>query len=233
VIARRFDLDRLWLLGSIAGIGVGAALAVAGRSEAADAVWAATTAVGGVPMVVAVVRGIVRREPGVDVIALLAIVGSLALGEYLAGAVIVLMLSTGQALESFAERRAHRELSALLERAPQQVSRYEDGELQTRPIDAVAVGDLLMVKTGEVVPVDGVLERDAVLDESALTGESRPVERPFRDRVRSGAVNAGPAFDLRATSTAADSTYAGIVRLVRDPGICGGWPSGPLTSGLL
>src|SRR6185503_10917147 len=78
----------------------------------------------------------------------------------------------------------------------------------------VIVGDRLFVKTGEVIPVDGVLEGDAVLDESALTGESRPVERPRGDLVRSGAVNAGPAFDLHATTIAADSTYAGIVRLV-------------------
>jgi heavy metal translocating P-type ATPase len=96
------------------------------------------------------------------------------------------------------------------------VHRYEDGELRTRPIDQVVLGDLLFVKTGEVVPVDGVLEGDAVLDESALTGESRPVERPRGDLVRSGALNAGAGFDLHATSTAADSTYAGIVRLVEE-----------------
>ena len=104
----------------------------------------------------------------------------------------------------------------MLERAPQLVHRYEDGELRTRPIDQVVLGDLLFVKTGEVVPVDGVLEGDAVLDESALTGESRPVERPRGDLVRSGALNAGAGFDLHATSTAADSTYAGIVRLVEE-----------------
>ncbi len=204
------------VVGSVLGIALGGWLAIAGREDAADLVWAITTVIGGVPLLLAVVRGIVRREPGVDVIALLAIVGSLALGQYLAGAVVALMLSTGQALESFAERRAHRELSALLERAPQQVHRYEDGELRTRPIEDVVLGDLLFVMTGEVVPVDGVVELDAVLDESALTGESRPVERPRGDRVRSGAVNAGPAFDLRATSTASDSTYAGIVRLVEE-----------------
>jgi heavy metal translocating P-type ATPase len=216
VIARRFDLDRAWVGGSVVGILTGAVLAATGHRAAADVAWAITTAVGAVPMLIAVARGIARKEPGVDLIALLAIVGSLALGEYLAGAVIALMLSSGQALESFAERRAHRELSALLERAPQQVHRYEDGDLQTRRIDEVAIGDLLMVKTGEVVPVDGVLDGDAVLDESALTGESRPVDRPRGDLVRSGAVNAGAAVDLRASSTAADSTYAGIVRLVAE-----------------
>jgi len=213
---RRFDLQRLWLASSIVGIVVGAAFKLAGNDDAANAAWATITAIAAVPLIIGVVRGIARREPGVDVIALLAIIGSLALAEYVAGAVIALMLSSGQALEAYADRRAHRELSALLERAPQQVHRYEDGKLHTRPIEEVKVGDLLFVKTGEVVPVDGVLNGDAVFDESALTGESRPVERLRGDLVRSGAVNAGPAFDLHATSTAADSTYAGIVRLVEE-----------------
>jgi len=209
-------LDRVWLVSSIVGITIGGAMWIAGAHDAAKVAWAVTTVIGGIPLVVDVVRSIARREPSVDFIALLAIIVSLWLHEYLAGAVIALMLSTGQALESYADRRAHRELSSLLERAPQLVHRYEDGELRTRPIDQVVLGDLLFVKTGEVVPVDGVLEGDAVLDESALTGESRPVERPRGDLVRSGALNAGAGFDLHATSTAADSTYAGIVRLVEE-----------------
>jgi heavy metal translocating P-type ATPase len=215
VSATRY-LDRVWLVCSIVGITVGGVMWIAGAHDGAQVVWAATTVIGGIPLVVDVVRSIARREPSVDFIALLAIIVSLWLDEYLAGAVIALMLSTGQALESYADRRAHRELSSLLERAPQLVHRYEDGELRTRPIDQVVLGDLLFVKTGEVVPVDGVLEGDAVLDESALTGESRPVERPRGDLVRSGALNAGAGFDLHATSTAADSTYAGIVRLVEE-----------------
>jgi heavy metal translocating P-type ATPase len=216
VNARRFDLQRLWVVASVLGIVAGGIAWVAGSHGAAEALWALTTLVGAVPLSIDVIGGLLRRETGVDVIALLAIVGSLALEEYLAGAVIALMLATGQALEAFAERRAHRELSALLERAPQQVHRYEDGELVTRPIEVVAPGDLLLVKAGEVVPVDGVLQGDGVFDESALSGESRPVERPAGERVRSGAVNAGAPVELRATSTAEDSTYAGIVRLVEE-----------------
>ena len=149
--------------------------------------WAATTILGGLPVLVGVIRSVAHREAGVDVIAILAIIGCLALQEYFAGAVIALMLASGQALEDYADRRAHRELSALLARAPQEVHRYEDGDLQTRDIDEVVLGDRLFVKTGEVVPVDGVIEGDAILDESALTGESRPVERPTGDLVRSGA----------------------------------------------
>ena len=208
------NLVRLWLFGCLAGLLGGAALAAADQHDAANAVWAATTILGGLPVLVGVIRSVLHREAGVDVIAILAIIGCLALEEYFAGAVLALMLASGQALEDYADRRAHRELSALLARAPQEVHRYEDGDLQTRDIDEVALGDRLFVKTGEVVPVDGVIEGDAILDESALTGESRPVERPTGDLVRSGAVNAGPAFDLHATANAADSTYAGIVRLV-------------------
>jgi heavy metal translocating P-type ATPase len=213
---RGVDLERLWLIVSILGIAAGAALAVAGDERGADVAWALTTALGAVPITYEVVRGMIRREAGVDLIAMLAIVASLVLGEYLAGAVIALMLASGKFLEGWADRRAHRELSALLERAPQVAHRYEDGGLHTRAIDEVDLGDRLMVKTGEVVPVDGMLETGGVLDEAALSGESRPVERPAGDLVRSGAVNAGPAFDLHATATAADSTYAGIVRLVEE-----------------
>ena len=214
--ASGFNTSRIWLAAAIVGIVAGGVLQLAGQEDAADIAWAITTVVGIIPMLREVVTGLLRRQPGVDVIALLAMLGALALQEYLAGAVIALMLSTGEALEAYADRRAHRELSALLERAPRTVNRYEGDDLVTRPIEEVAVGDRLMVKTGEVVPVDGVMLGDGVLDESALTGESRPVERPMGDLVRSGAVNAGPAYDLRASTTAEESTYAGIVRLVKE-----------------
>jgi heavy metal translocating P-type ATPase len=105
----------------------------------------------------------------------------------------------------------------LLARAPRAAHRYAGGALESVAIEEVAPGDLLLVKKGEVVPVDGILEAaNAVLDESALTGESRPVERERGEQVRSGAVNAGPGMDLRAIATAAESTYAGIVRLVEE-----------------
>jgi len=208
-------LSRLWLPASIIGIATGGVLWFAAGSDTANVAWGITTGVAVVPLLWEVVDGLRRREPGVDVIALLAMLGSLALGEFLAGAVVALMLASGRALEDLADRRAHRELSALLARAPRAVRRYEDGDLVTRPIGEVRPGDRLLVRNGEVVPVDGVVLGDAVLDESALTGESRPSERPHGDLVRSGAVNAAGAFDLRASTTADESTYAGIVRLVR------------------
>ena len=183
--------------------------------DAANVVWAITTAIGLLPIGWEVLTGLVHHQPGVDLIALLAMGGALALEEYLAGAVIAFMLATGRALEDFADARAHRELSALVERAPRTAHRYEDGSLSLVPIGDVRAGDLLLVKHGEVVPVDGLLVSGiGVFDESALTGESRPVERGEGEQVRSGAVNAGAALDLRAVASADRSTYAGIVRLV-------------------
>ncbi len=176
---------------------------------------AATVVVALVPLAISVGRDLVHGETGVDLIALLAMGGSLILGQYLAGAVVALMLSGGQALERYAARRARHELSSLLARAPRTVNLYTEAGLAEVAVSAVRAGDRLLVKPGDVVPVDGLLEgRGAVLDESALTGESRPVEHLKGDRVASGVVNAGPPFDLRAQATAERSTYAAIVRLV-------------------
>jgi len=216
VADRERDLSRVWLATSLLGILTGGALWTLDLPGAADVAWAVTTVVALVSLLRDVITGLMRRQPGVDVIALLAMGGSLALEQYLAGAVIALMLASGDALESYADRRAHRELSALLDRAPRTVTRYEDGVLVERPVGDVRRGDRLLVKPGAVIPVDGVASTHAVLDESALTGESRPVERAACDPIRSGAVNAGGAFDLIATATAENSTYAGIVRLVRE-----------------
>ena len=210
------DLSRVWLATSVLGILTGGVLWALDLRGAADVAWTVTTAIALASLLRDVVRGLMRLQAGVDVIALLAMGGSLALEQYLAGAVIALMLATGEALESYADRRAHRELSALLERAPRTVSRYEDGALVERPVEDVRRGDRLLVRQGAVIPVDGVASMHVVLDESALTGESRPVERAAGDPIRSGAVNAGGAFDLIATATAEDSTYAGIVRLVEE-----------------
>jgi heavy metal translocating P-type ATPase len=195
----------------------GALLWLAGAHAAADIAWAAAVILALIPLGISVARDLLHRETGVDLIALLAMAGSLILGQFLAGAVVGLMLSGGQALERYASSRARRELSALLARAPRVVHRYEHGFLTAPDIGEVRKGDLLLVKPGEVVPVDGVITSPvALLDESALTGESRPAERLIGDTVRSGVVNADGPFDMRALTTADQSTYAGIVRLVRE-----------------
>ena len=140
----------------------------------------------------------------------------MAVRELLAAAVIAVMLASGRALEAWAAERAQRDLHALLARAPRTARRYRGTSLETVPITEIASGDLLMVAPGEVVPADGMVTTGpATLDESALTGEALPVERLPGDTVRSGVLNAGGPFDLRATTNAADGTYAGIIRLVR------------------
>ncbi|MEO5965742.1 MAG: heavy metal translocating P-type ATPase, partial [Candidatus Limnocylindrales bacterium] len=208
---------RLLLPLTVAGLALGLLATIAGADTLARWCWTLPALVVSAWLSASIVRDLVHRKAGVDVIAVLAITGALLFGEALAAAVIGVMLATGDWLERYADGRAHRELSALISRAPRTVHRHEDGELVDRPIDEVAVGDRLVVKPGEVVPVDGaVAGAAAVLDESALTGESRLATRDAGDAVRSGTVNAGAPFELVARATAAESTYAGIVRLVEE-----------------
>jgi heavy metal translocating P-type ATPase len=190
-----------------------------GVENAGNVSWIIVAACGAALSVYSVVQSILRGRLGVDIIALLALVGAVAVGEYLAGAVISLMLASGRALEDWADGRARRELRALMERAPKLAHRYFDGGLVTIELERIVPGDLLMVASGELVPVDGTLvSLGAVLDESALTGEPLSVNRTRGESIRSGVVNAGAPLDLRATVSAADSTYAGIIRLVSQAG---------------
>lgn len=202
---------------TVLGLLTGGAAWLAGFHRAADLLWQATIVLVLLPLALDIIASLRRGEMGVDAIALLAMAGALAFGQNLAGAVVALMLSGGEMLEIYAGARARKELSSLVERAPRAVHRYEDGQLADPPIEEVRPGDRLLVKPGEIVPVDGVLlGPDAVLDESALTGESTPVDRRPGDRVPSGSLNDGGPFDLRAVATAERSTYAAIVRLVQE-----------------
>ena len=213
----RANTEVVLLVVAVTLLAAGGILHLAGLDEAAHSVWALDAIVGIVPATWWVIDAARHRRLGVDALAVLALVGTLVIGEQLAGAVITVMLASGRTLEARAAARAQQELKALLARAPRIVHRYERGELTSPPIDAVVRGDLLLVQPGEVVPVDGLVESNtAVLDESALTGEPLPVTRDDGDAVRSGVVNAGGPFDLRATTNAAESTYAGIVRLVSE-----------------
>jgi heavy metal translocating P-type ATPase len=128
---------------------------------------------------------------------------------------VALMFTGGEALEDFAQRRARRDMTALLNRVSQRATRYTDGHLEEVDLNTLVPGDRLLIRRGEVVPVDGTVANGvAVVDESALTGEALPVRRVAGEAVTSGSTNAGDAFDLAATSAAADSTYSGIIRLV-------------------
>ncbi|MGY4857963.1 heavy metal translocating P-type ATPase [Cryobacterium sp. AP23] len=179
----------------------------------------------GLGLVVAGIQGadMLRRMRqgsfGVDLLAIVAIIATILVGEYVATLVIVLMLSGGAALEDYAEGRARRELNALLNRAPQvaHVLRTGSSEVDDVPATQVLVGDLLLVRPAEVVPVDAdLVSEDAAFDESSLTGESLPVERRAGDAVLSGSVNGQSAITVRATALAADSQFQQIVALVAE-----------------
>ena len=166
-------------------------------------------------LLVEIVTSLRRGDVGLDIVAALSMTAALAFGETLAAAIVALMYAGGQYLESFAERAARREMTALLSRVPRTAVRHRDGQLEEVALDLILPGDRLLIRRGDVVPVDGaVAEGVAVLDQSALTGESLPVQLKLGDPVLSGSTNAGDAFDLAATRRAAESTYAGVVRLV-------------------
>lgn len=206
---------RAALVLAVLALAAGIAAWLADADRIAAILWAAAVVPALLLLVVSAGRKLLRGETGVDIIAGLAMAGSLALGQYLAGAVVAAMYLGGTVLEEFAEGRARRELTALLSRAPRTAHRESGDRIEDIPVDAVAFGDRLVVKPGEVLPVDGVVTGEAAtLDESALTGEARPVERRPGAPVASGSVNAGGPLRLRATAPAAASTYAGIVRLV-------------------
>lgn len=163
-----------------------------------------------VSMVLADLRA---RRFGTDVLATVSLVGTLLVGEHLAGALIALMLGTGQALEAYARRRAHRDLDALLARAPRFAQVRRGDSTVSVPVDEVAVGDVVVVRSGEAVPVDARLLEPGTFDESALTGEPLPVTHPPDTVVSSGVCNAGAVIAMRAVRTADRSAYAGVVQL--------------------
>jgi cation transport ATPase len=181
----RGHVEPMLLVVAVTLLAIGGGLYLAGFHTAAHAVWAVETLVGIVPAGWWVIDAARHRRLGVDALAVLALVGTLVAGEYLAGAVITVMLASGRTLEARAAARAHRELHGLLAHAPRMVHRYDNGALTSPAIDDIARGDLLLVQPGEVVPVDGRLESEAaVLDESALTGEPLPVACDQRGTAR-------------------------------------------------
>ena len=201
-----------WVLLALA-LGVG--LALAGQSGAATLAWMAASLPVAAHVGVGLVRALAGGRIGVDSVALAAILGAVALGEAAAAAVIALMVAGGEALEAWAEGRARRALTELVARAPRRAARIEDGAIAEIAAAEIRAGDLLLVRPGETVPADGEAEEQASLDESALTGEAMPVAAAPGAALRSGAVNAGPAFRMRAARGAEDSTYAAIVRLAQ------------------
>jgi heavy metal translocating P-type ATPase len=205
------------LLFAVAGLLSGIALYIAGKIDAAGIIWFAGVVPVLAALVVEILRSLWRGEVGLDIVAALSMTAALAFGETLAAAVVAVMYSGGTFLESFAEGRARREMHDLLSRVPRSATRYRNGRLEDVPLDDIELGDTLLIRQGDVVPVDGSVASDfAFVDTSAMTGESLPVRLPRGSDAMSGSTNAGEPFDLTATHLAKESTYAGIVRLVEE-----------------
>jgi heavy metal translocating P-type ATPase len=173
-------------------------------------------ALGGTPLVYDLVRKAARREFGSDLLAGISIVTSVLLGEYLAGALVVLMLSGGTALEHYAVRSASSVLEALAKRMPSVAHRKEGPAVSDIALDAIAVGDLIVVYPHEICPVDGVVvDGRGAMDESYLTGEPFVMSKTPGSEVLSGAINGERALTIRASRLAVDSRYAQIMKVMR------------------
>ncbi|MCB0879099.1 MAG: cadmium-translocating P-type ATPase, partial [Thermoleophilia bacterium] len=212
---RRLGYHTLLTIVVLVFLVLGGVLHWTGNGSAAHLTWALADVIVLVPLTWAVLRELARGRLGVDVIALLAIAGALATGEYLAGAVIALMLAGGNALEEYAQGRAGRELGALVERAPRRARVRRGNGLEEIDATAVESGDVLLVRTGELVAADGyVVAGSALVDQAALTGEPLPARIEQGGMVMSGSSNVADTFELVALRPAAESMYATIVRLV-------------------
>jgi heavy metal translocating P-type ATPase len=210
-------LKTLLLVIALAGLIAGLGLHFSGRTDLAQTVWFAGVVPVLAALVIEIIRSLARGEVGLDIVAALSMTAAVTFGETLAAAVVAVMYSGGTFLESFAEGRARREMRDLLSRVPRTATRHQDGGLEEVPLDDITPGDRLLIRQGDVVPVDGrVTSAAAFVDTSALTGESLPVRLDRGAEAMSGSTNAGDAFDLEATREAKDSTYAGIVRLVEE-----------------
>jgi len=203
-------------VGTLIGLAAAAAARFsADRPQAASLILFATLLAGGLPLVAATVRGLLRGRFAADVVAAMAIVGAMVLGEYFAGSIIVLMQAGGEALEAYAMRKASQSLEALLERAPRIARRRRAGAIEDVAAELVAAGDELVLRPGDMVPVDcDVTEGSSAVDESALTGEPAPRQAGPGVTLLSGSINLEGALVVRAIRPASESQYQQIVRLV-------------------
>jgi heavy metal translocating P-type ATPase len=214
MVGQRF-IRRGLIFYSLVALAAGLAAYSLRRPETAQLFWLLGTLPVLLALGVSIARDLAAGRMGVDAVAFIGMGAAVLLGANLAAIVVAVMYAGGNALEDFAVTRAERNLKDLLDRAPRLAHRLVGDRLDDVSVDAIGTGDRLLVRAGEIVPADGtLLATKATLDESALTGEPIPVDRKAGESVRSGAVNAGEAFEMQATASAADSTYAGIVKMV-------------------
>ncbi len=210
--ARRYKLFSLALIASIASL----ILQISDRSGAAHWILGITALLLALPLMKGMYEDVRSGSYGIDILALTAIVTSVLLKEYWAAIVIVLMLTGGEALEDYAEHRSKTELDALLARAPRTAHVLRGKKVFDVPVSQIRIGDKIIIKPGEIVPVDAVvIEGSGSVDESSLTGESLPETKDAGGRLLSGSVALDAALTARATQTAEGSQYQQIVKLVR------------------
>ena len=201
---------------SAVGLALGLLAPWAGFGEWQSLIWGIAAGLVLARLLTEIVTSLLKGELGLDIVAGLSISAALFFGETLAAGVVALMYAGGQLLEDFAANRARADMRALLARVPKTALRYDDGHLREVPIDAIAPGDRLLIRQGDIVPVDGrIATGKALLDMAALTGESVPVRALEGQEVKSGARSLDTAFDMAAIRPASESAYAGIVRLVQ------------------
>ncbi|MBL9124346.1 MAG: heavy metal translocating P-type ATPase [Planctomycetaceae bacterium] len=213
-------LQKAPLIALLATLGIAAHLVLRFLTPAGPPVQQApllvVLALGGLPLLADLLQKLWRREFSSDLLAGMSIVTAILLGEYLAGALVVLMLSGGEALEGFAVRRASSVLHALAKRLPSVAHRQLDGTLQDVPLEEVRPGDLLVVFPHETCPVDGLVHAGhGVMDESYLTGEPFEISKAPGSAVLSGAINGAAALTIRATRFPKDSRYAQIMGVMQ------------------
>ena len=178
--------------------------------------WIVSGLFGLIPAITWLLRDIRNKTMGSDVLAVLSLMSTLLTGEYFAASVISVMLASGRVLETWAVGQAERQLKALLSRMPRTVNRVvAGGAIEIIKVEEIAIGDRLLIRSGEITPTDGLLRIEATLDESALTGEPLPVLRAVAEEISSGVLNAGGPFEFVATTTSENSTYEGIIKLVK------------------
>ncbi len=176
-----------------------------------------TLIIGGLPQLYDLLRKLLRREFGSDLLGGVSIITSLLLGEYLAGSIIVLMLAGGEALESYALRSASSVLAAMAKRMPSIAHRKAGADISDVALADIAIGDTLVIYPHEICPADGILtEGHGVMDESYLTGEPFQITKTTGSTVISGAINGETALTIRTTKLAADSRYAKIMEVMRE-----------------
>jgi heavy metal translocating P-type ATPase len=200
---------------ALIGLFIGGILQVSHEEQAGKIAWFVTLIGGGIPVVGQTVREILHKHFVADIVAMLAIIVSIILNDAFPGVIIVLMQSGGKALEDYAYRRASSSLDNLLSRAPRIAHRKIDHNIEEIQVSKIDIGDILVIKPGDLIPVDGeVLSLQARIDESSLTGEPLPKSKTCGQHVFSGTINIGDAFDIRATRKSEESQYSKIVKLV-------------------